>query len=191
MVPSFSQYASTITQPKDDEQAPSISTAVPHPAGSHFDRHSPCTTRGAGPNADTAASADDGVDGNGAANRTQRPDSTTARFGDWTVTCTGLAAAPPAKVCETTQSIIVGGQGQGTTLGIVAVGRPAKDKPYRLVKAVPVNISIASGVKVTADPAKPPMPLAVRRCVPGGCFAAGTATVVAIEQQASDEARGD
>ena len=53
----------------------------------------------------------------------------------------------------------------------IAVGRPAKDRPVKLVVQLPVNASFATAVRVHTSDADPGLTAPFARCVPGGCFA--------------------
>lgn len=110
------------------------------------------------------------------------PDMTTERFGDWIVVCSGQP-----RVCESGQSIATENQ---VTVARVAVGRPSKDKPQSLVIVVPNNITIASGLKITADAAKPPISIAFKTCTANGCFATIDLTPELIKDFKSQQGAG-
>lgn len=102
------------------------------------------------------------------------PDTTTETFGDWSIIC----AAPPAgssdRTCEVDTTLTI--RGQTAPVARIAFLRPAKDKPSRIVALVPVNVSIASGVKIESDPGKAGIALPFKSCVPAACVAEGELT---------------
>jgi invasion protein IalB len=102
----------------------------------------------------------------------QAPQRTTATYEDWTIRCETQPAAPPQparKSCEMFQATQVQGQPQPVTQ--IAIGRAVKTEPFRLVMQVPVNLWLASGVKLVYDDKQPPLSGAFKRCLPIGCFA--------------------
>ena len=95
------------------------------------------------------------------------PDRTTETFGDWSIVCSAPAAGQRA--CEVDTAVIL--RGQSAPFSRIAITRAGKDKPARIVALVPVNVSIAPGVKVEGDADKSAISLPFRTCVPSGCFA--------------------
>jgi invasion protein IalB len=96
------------------------------------------------------------------------PDRTTETFGDWSVVC-AAASGTGERSCEVDTSIVL--SGQSAPFARIAISRPAKDKPARLVALVPVNIATAPPLKISADAGKGELTLPFQSCVPGGCVA--------------------
>ncbi len=92
------------------------------------------------------------------------PDRTTAQFGDWTVVC---AVVADERRCEVSQVV----QDRQTQVGAaVAIGRPARDEPMKLVVRVPLNVTVSSALRLVLDGAEvATLPFGV--CSPVGCFA--------------------
>lgn len=96
-----------------------------------------------------------------------QPDNTTATYGDWVMRCQASVAA---RVCEIVQTLEQ--QGQRGPIALVAIGRPVKDEPIKLVIQVPPNLALGDKVSVRVTVADKDEALAVfQRCLPGGCFA--------------------
>ena len=93
---------------------------------------------------------------------------TTATYDDWVVRCDMQAGSPPHRVCEMEQVAEV--QGKGTPLSRVAITREIAGHPLMLVLQVPVNVSVASGVKVEIDNRDTGIAGGFNRCLPAGCF---------------------
>jgi invasion protein IalB len=64
-------------------------------------------------------------------------------------------------------------QGQTNPVTQVALGRPTKSEPLRILFLVPVNVSMQAGLRFVYDDKVPPLALAFTRCVPAGCAADG------------------
>src|SRR5438477_9926270 len=73
-------------------------------------------------------------------------ESTAATYEDWVVRCVAQAGPPPQKTCGVEQLTQV--KGQSNPLSRVAITRPAKGQPVRLVVQLPVNIWLPAGAKV-------------------------------------------
>jgi invasion protein IalB len=100
------------------------------------------------------------------------PQSTTATYADWVVQCLTRAATPQEKaekLCEMAQVTQL--QGKNVPFSRIAVERPTKEQPTKLIVQVPVNASFATPVHVQTADADPGMTSPFARCVPGGCFA--------------------
>lgn len=100
------------------------------------------------------------------------PQSTTATYGDWVVQCLTRAATAQEKaqkLCEMAQVTQL--QGKNVPFSRIAVERPTKEQPTKLIVQVPVNASFATPVRVQTADADPGMTSPFARCVPGGCFA--------------------
>jgi invasion protein IalB len=98
----------------------------------------------------------------------QAPTRTTATYEDWTVRCE-TPQGSAQKSCEVFQAQQP--QGQTSPVSQVAIGRAAKTDPLKIVVQVPVNVWLATGIRLLWDDKQPPLALTYRRCVPGGCFA--------------------
>lgn len=96
-----------------------------------------------------------------------QPDNTTASYGDWVMRCQQSVAA---RVCEIVQTLEQ--QGQRGPIALVAIGRPVKSEPIKLVIQVPPNLALGDKVSVRVVVAEKDEAVAVfQRCLPGGCFA--------------------
>ncbi|WP_100962151.1 invasion associated locus B family protein [Bosea sp. FBZP-16] len=99
-----------------------------------------------------------------------QPDNTAATYGDWILRCQQSVAA---RVCEIVQTLEQ--QGQRGPIALVAIGRPVKSEPIKLVIQVPPNLALGDKVSVRVVVAEKDEALAVfQRCLPGGCFAEAT-----------------
>jgi len=98
------------------------------------------------------------------------PDNTTASYGDWVLRCQQSVAA---RVCEIVQTLEQ--QGQRGPIALIAIGRPVKDEPVKLVIQVPPNLALGDKVSIRVVVADKDEAVAVfQRCLPGGCFAEAT-----------------
>ena len=100
------------------------------------------------------------------------PQSTTATYADWVVQCLTRPGTPQEKaekLCEMAQVTQL--QGKNVPFSRIAVERPTKEQPTKLIVQVPVNASFATPVRVQTADADPGMTSPFARCVPGGCFA--------------------
>ena len=93
--------------------------------------------------------------------------ATTAVYDDWTLRCVAAAPASPQKTCEIEQLT----QAEGKTVSRIAIEQPAKGQAARLVVQVPVNVTIANGVKIRTNEKDPVLEGPFTRCGPRGCFA--------------------
>jgi invasion protein IalB len=96
------------------------------------------------------------------------PDTTSETFGDWSVVCSRQAGATD-RVCEVNTAVRL--RDQASPVARIAVLRPAKDKPARMVALVPVNVSVGSPVKIGGNAGKLDVSLPLRSCVPTACLA--------------------
>ena len=94
----------------------------------------------------------------------QVPQLTTATYDDWTVRCEVHEAA---KTCEMEQT----SQVQGQPVSQIAIGRPSKRSPLRVVFQVPINVWLPAGVTFALDDKDPGVSAPFKRCVGTGCFA--------------------
>ena len=99
----------------------------------------------------------------------QTPQRTTASYGDWVVRCETTPGPPPQKNCDMEQLAQV--QGQAQPISRVAIPLPPKGEPPKLFIQLPINVSFAVPLKITADAKDAGISTPFRRCVPAGCFA--------------------
>jgi len=95
---------------------------------------------------------------------------TTATYDDWTLRCTSGAGTSPQKFCDMEQLSQIKGKEQ--PFSRVVISRPAKGQPLRLIVQLPVNVWMASGVKIEIGGKDAGLAGSFTRCLPGGCFAA-------------------
>jgi invasion protein IalB len=94
----------------------------------------------------------------------QAPQLTTATYNDWTVRC---EIHDTTKTCEMEQT----SQMQGQPVSQIAIGRPNKTAPLRVVFQVPINVWLPAGVTFMLDDKDPGVSATFKRCVGNGCFA--------------------
>jgi invasion protein IalB len=94
--------------------------------------------------------------------------TTTATYEDWTVRCTTSAGSPPQKLCEMEQVSLLQNK---QPFSRVAISHPEKGKPTALAVQVPVNVWIATGVRIEIGGKDAGMSAPFTRCGPAGCFA--------------------
>jgi invasion protein IalB len=99
----------------------------------------------------------------------QTPQRTTASYGDWVVRCETVPGPPPQKNCDMEQLAQV--QGQAQPISRVAIPLPPKGEGPKMFIQLPINVSFAAPLKITADAKDPSISTPFRRCVPAGCFA--------------------
>jgi invasion protein IalB len=97
------------------------------------------------------------------------PQQTTATYEDWVVRCETRPGPPPQKTCEMAQ--FTQAQGQTGLLTSIAIGRPAKQQPLKMVVQVPITVWLPAGVQVTAGGKDTGVPATYKRCFPAYCFA--------------------
>jgi invasion protein IalB len=102
--------------------------------------------------------------GSSGATLAQVPSLTTATYGDWTVRCEMHGTV---KTCEMEQTSQVRGQ----TVSQIALGRPAKGAPVRIVLQVPINVWLPTGVTLVTDDKEPGISASFKRCIGNGCIA--------------------
>jgi invasion protein IalB len=121
--------------------------------------------------------------------QTAEPTSTTATYGNWTVSCalTVLASSgsqTPVKTCEmTTRLDLKGNDGQTRPLLQLAIGQPPGSETARIALQVPVDVALREPVAISLDQTPTtgdaqqavPQELLVSAtylaCSPGGCLA--------------------
>src|SRR5580658_4415697 len=81
------------------------------------------------------------------------PERTTATYGDWVVQCVTNSSPPSESVCDMAQVTQL--QGKNLPFSRVAVGRPEKGQPVKLVVQVPVNVSFATQVHIQTGDTDP------------------------------------
>ena len=92
------------------------------------------------------------------------PDSTSARFGTWSLTCLGGTSG---RRCEVTH---VETDRQQQPVAVLGMGRLAKGMPFRMVLRVPINVGVSVPAKFIME-GGPAVMLPFRTCSPLGCFA--------------------
>ncbi len=97
------------------------------------------------------------------------PQQTTATYGDWVVQCVTNSSPPSEPVCDMAQVTQV--QGKNLPFSRVAVGRPEKGQPVKLIVQVPVNASFSTQVHIQTGEADPGVIAPFANCTPNGCFA--------------------
>ena len=97
------------------------------------------------------------------------PQQTTATYGDWVVQCVENSSPPSEPVCDMAQVTQL--QGKNLPFSRVAIGRPEKGQPVKLIVQVPVNASFATQVHIQTDDADPGVIAPFASCTPNGCFA--------------------
>jgi len=103
-----------------------------------------------------------------AAASSETPQRTTATYDDWVVQCETRTGPPPEKICEMAQVTQV--QGRNTPFSRVAVLRPIKGQPVKLIVQVPINASFAAPVRVSTAEGDAGITSPFARCIPSGCF---------------------
>ncbi len=99
----------------------------------------------------------------------QAPQQTTATYEDWIVRCETQPGPPPVRVCEMVQYTQM--QGQAGVVSQIAIGRPVKGQPIKVVFQVPVGVWLPAGVKLVTGSQDPGLAAAFKRCLTNGCFA--------------------
>jgi invasion protein IalB len=97
------------------------------------------------------------------------PQQTTATYEDWIVRCETHAGPPQQKFCEMVQFTQVKG-GQGGVISQIAIGRPAKGQPVKLVIQLPIGVWLPTGVKLMASAKDAGLLTTFKRCLPQACF---------------------
>jgi invasion protein IalB len=97
------------------------------------------------------------------------PQRTTATYGDWVLQCMENSAPPSERVCDMAQVTQV--QGKNLPFSRVAVARPEKGQPVKLIVQVPVNASFSTQVHIQTSDQDPGVVAPFANCNPNGCFA--------------------
>ena len=95
--------------------------------------------------------------------------STTATYEDWTVRCITSAGPPPQKLCDMEQVSHL--QSKEQPFSLVAIAHPEKGKPVALIVQVPINVWLATGIRIEIDGKDASLSAPFTRCGPAGCFA--------------------
>lgn len=98
------------------------------------------------------------------------PESTTANFGDWQLTCVRNAADPAAPAATCRVATVVFAQGQQQPFAQVAFS-VSPDGATHLTLLVPVNVLARQQPLVATDAADPGIEVPWLVCQPGGCAA--------------------
>jgi invasion protein IalB len=104
-----------------------------------------------------------------AAGGDETPQRTTATYDDWVVQCQSQSGTPSEKVCDMAQMTQV--QGKNIPFSRVAILRPVKGQPIKLIAQLPVNVSFAANVRIQLSDTDSGLAAPFARCVPAGCFA--------------------
>ena len=97
------------------------------------------------------------------------PQRTTATYGDWVVQCVENSSPPSEPVCDMAQVTQL--QGKNLPFSRVAISRPEKGQPVKLIVQVPVNASFATQVHIQTSDADAGVIAPFANCNPNGCFA--------------------
>jgi len=97
------------------------------------------------------------------------PQRTTATYGDWVLQCVENSSPPSEPVCDMAQVTQL--QGKNLPFSRVAVARPEKGKPVKLIVQVPVNASFSTQVHIQTSDTDPGVIAPFANCTPNGCFA--------------------
>src|SRR5262249_36149236 len=97
------------------------------------------------------------------------PQRTTASYANWVLTCDIWAGPPSRKNCEIVQVVQAQAQGRTVPFSSVAVLRPVKGQPTKLMVQVPTNVTLSTNVRIQIADADPGVAAPFARCVPTGC----------------------
>jgi invasion protein IalB len=97
------------------------------------------------------------------------PQQTTATYDDWIVRCETRQGPPAQKTCEMVQFTQL--KGRAGVLTQIAIGRPVKARPVKIVIQVPIGVWLPTGVKLVPDGAGAALAATFKRCTPAACFA--------------------
>jgi invasion protein IalB len=103
------------------------------------------------------------------AHRAGAQQSTTATYEDWTVRCVTNAGPPPQKLCDMEQVSHL--QSKEQPFSLVAIAHPEKGNPVALIVQVPINVWLATGIRIEIDGKDANLSAPFTRCGPAGCFA--------------------
>jgi invasion protein IalB len=94
--------------------------------------------------------------------------STAATYGDWVVRCV-MQGMPAKKTCDMEQTTEA--QGKNIPISHVAIAQPMKAPPFSLIVQLPVNVWLATGVKIEMNDKDAGFAGHFVYCAPAGCFA--------------------
>jgi invasion protein IalB len=118
------------------------------------------------------------------AHRAGAQQSTTATYEDWTVRCLTSAGPPPQKLCDMEQLSHL--QSKEQPFSRAAISHPEKGKPIALIVQVPVNVWLATGIRIEIDGKDAGKDASLSapftRCGPAGCFAEIALNAAAIQK---------
>lgn len=107
-----------------------------------------------------------------AATQSIQPQSTSATYGDWTVSCQRLTSSTGKPACEVNQYVRV--QGLKDPVALIAFGYLPDSTALTLTVMTPNNVTLSEPPKAYSEASGgAAIELSWRRCIPGGCFAAG------------------
>ena len=98
------------------------------------------------------------------------PQQTTATYGEWIVQCE-TRSGETAQTCDMAQVQFAQVQGKDVPFSRIAIGKPDKGQPDKLVVQVPVNVSFATSVRIQTSDDDPGWAMPFATCTPNGCFA--------------------
>jgi invasion protein IalB len=104
-----------------------------------------------------------------ASNGETTPQQTTASYGDWVVQCVANSSPPSEPICDMAQVTQI--KGKNLPFSRVAVARPQKGQPIKLIVQVPVNASFSTQVHIQTSDQDPGIIAPFANCSPNGCFA--------------------
>ncbi len=105
-----------------------------------------------------------------AAPSTDVPQQTTATYGEWVVQCE-TRSGETAQTCDMAQVQVAQVQGKSTPFSRIAIGKPDKGQPEKLIVQVPINVSFATSVRIQTSDDDPGWAMPFATCTPNGCFA--------------------
>ncbi len=98
------------------------------------------------------------------------PQQTTATYGDWVVQCE-LRSGETTPTCDMAQVQVAQVQGKNTPFSRIAIGKPDKGQPEKIIVQVPINVSFATNVRIQTSEDDPGLAVPFATCTPNGCFA--------------------
>jgi invasion protein IalB len=94
------------------------------------------------------------------------PQQTTATYGDWILQCATVSGST-TETCDMVQVTQV----QGKPFSRLAMTKPEKGQPPKLVVQVPINVTFATSVKIQTSDEDAGITMPFATCTPNGCFA--------------------
>ena len=113
------------------------------------------------------------------AHRACAQQSTAATYENWTLRCSTSASSPPQKSCAIEQLSHV--QNTQQPFSRVAISRSAKGESVILAVQVPVNVWLATGIRIEIGGKDAGLSAPFTRCGPAGCFASITLNEAAVQ----------